>query len=111
VKKLLQQAGLVGLVVAFSQSSRAQKMMQEIHEMMNDLRRIHIEFATFTQESLEKAHTRSSAQVITSDITSAFYNLSLGASDNMSRADTGAFSSSSCPRELIVNEIATIHNL
>jgi disease resistance protein RPS2 len=106
VKKLLQQAGLVGLVVAFSQSSRAQKMMQEIHEMMNDLRRIHIEFATFTQESLEKAHTRSSAQVITSDITSAFYNLSLGASDNMSRADTGAFSSSSCPRELIVNEDA-----
>jgi hypothetical protein len=41
VKKLLQQAGLVGFAVTFSESSRAQKMekmMQEIHEMMDDLR-------------------------------------------------------------------------
>ncbi|CAM6018425.1 unnamed protein product [Sphagnum balticum] len=57
VKKLLQQAGLVGLAVTFSESSRAQKMekmMQEVHEIMNDLRAtaLRIEFATATQESL-----------------------------------------------------------
>ncbi len=114
VKKLLQQSGVVVLAVTVSESSRAQKMekmMQEMHEMVNDLHAtalpIHMEFATFTQKSLQKAHTRSSAQVITSDITSAFCNLLLGPSDNMSRVDTGASSSSSssssCPRELIVN--------
>jgi Leucine-rich repeat (LRR) protein len=110
VKKLLQQAGVVVLAVTISESSRAQKMekmMQEIHEMVDDLHAtalpIHMEFATFTQKSLEKAHTISSAQVITSDITSAFRNLSVGPSYNMSRVDTGASSSSSCPRELIVN--------
>ncbi|CAK9859212.1 unnamed protein product [Sphagnum jensenii] len=115
VKKLLEQAGLVGLAVTFSESSRAQKMektMQEIHQMMNDLRAsaLRTEFATATQESLRVNYTASSAQGITSAIKSAFYNLwqnlSLRPSDNMSRVDTGASSSSSCPRELIVNEDA-----
>ncbi|CAM6040804.1 unnamed protein product, partial [Sphagnum compactum] len=115
VKKLLLQAGLVGLAVTLSESSRAQemeKMMQEIHEMMYDLRAtvLRIEFATVAQESLEKQYGTSSAQEITSDIKSALVdllqNLSLGPSDNMSRVDTGASSSSSCPRELIVNEDA-----
>ncbi|CAK9193931.1 unnamed protein product, partial [Sphagnum troendelagicum] len=59
VKKLLQQAGLVGLAVTFSETSRAQKMekmMQEQHEMMDDLRAtaLRIEFATCTQESLQE---------------------------------------------------------
>ncbi|KAH9549403.1 hypothetical protein CY35_10G017600 [Sphagnum magellanicum] len=115
VKKLLQQAGLVGLVVTFSESSRAQKMekmMQEIHEMMNDLRAtaLRIEFATVAQKTLQENCKTSSAQEITSDIKSALHfllqNLSLGPSDNMSRVDTGASSSSSCPREPIVNEDA-----
>ncbi|CAM6040806.1 unnamed protein product, partial [Sphagnum compactum] len=115
VKKLLRQAGLVGLAVTLSESSRAQemeKMTQEIHEMMYDLRDtvLRIEFATVAQESLEKQYGTSSAQEITSDIKSALVdllqNLSLGPSDNMSRVDTGASSSSSCPRELIVNEDA-----
>jgi len=113
VKKLLQQAGLVGLAVTLAESSRAQKMekmMQEIHETMNDLRATVIEFATVTEESLEKEYTTSSAQEKTSDIKSALHNhlqkLSLGPSDNLSRVDTGASSSSSCPRELIVNEDA-----
>jgi Leucine-rich repeat (LRR) protein len=115
VKKLLQQAGLVGLAVTFSETSRAQKMekmMQEQHEMMDDLRAtaLRIEFATFTQESLQEKYTTSSAQGVTSARKSAFYNLwqnlSLRPSDNMSRVDTGASSSSSCPRELIVNEDA-----
>ncbi len=115
VKKLLQQANLVGLAVTVSESSRAQKMekmMQEIQEMMYDLHTttLRIEFATFTQKSLGKAHTGSSAEVITSDIKSALddllQNLSLGPSDNMTRADTGASSSSFCPRELVVNEDA-----
>ncbi|CAM6006315.1 unnamed protein product [Sphagnum balticum] len=115
VKKLLQQAGLVRLAVTFSETSRAQKMekmMQEQHEMMDDLRAtaLRIEFATFTQESLQEKYTTSSAQGVTSARKSAFYNLwqnlSLRPSDNMSRVDTGASSSSSCPRELIVNEDA-----
>jgi Leucine-rich repeat (LRR) protein len=115
VRKLLQQAGLVGLAVTFSESSRAQKMekmMQEIHEMMYDLHKstLRIEFATLTQNSLKKAHTGSSAEVITRDIKSALddllQNLSLGSSDNMTRVDAGASSSSSRPRELIVNEDA-----
>jgi len=114
VKKLLEQAGLVGLAVTFSESSRAQKMekMQEIHQMMNYLRAtaLPIEFATATQESFRVNYTTSSAQGITSAIKSAFYNLwqnsSLRPSDNMSRVDTEASSSSSCPRELIVNEDA-----
>jgi Leucine-rich repeat (LRR) protein len=115
VKKLLQQAGLVGLAVTFAESSRAQemeKMMQEIHEMMYDLSAtaLRIEFATATQESLQENYTTSSAQGITSAIKSALHNLlqnlSLRPSDNMSRVDTGASSSSSCPRELIVNEDA-----
>ncbi len=114
VKKLLQQAGLVGLAVMLSESSRAQKMekmMQEQHEMMDDLRAtaLRIEFPTFTQESLQENYT-SNAQGVTNAIKSAFYNLlqnlSLRPSDNMSRVDTGASSSSSCPRELIVNEDA-----
>jgi Leucine-rich repeat (LRR) protein len=114
LKKLLQQAGLVGLAVTFSESSRAQKMqkmIQESHEMMYDLRAtaLRIEFATATQESLEE-NSISSTQEITSDIKSALHNLlqkiSLGPSDNLSRVDTGASSSSSCPRELIVNEDA-----
>ncbi len=115
VKKLLQQAGLVGLAVTFSESSRAQKMekmMQEIHEMMYDLRAtaLRIEFATVAQEALENEYNTNSAQEITSDIKSALHNLlqnlSLRPSDNMSSVDTGASSSSSCPRELIVNEDA-----
>jgi hypothetical protein len=110
VKKLLEQAGLVGLAVTLSESSRAQnieKMMEEQHQMMDDDRAtaLRIEFATVTQESLE-----SCGQEITSDIKSALHNLlqkfSLQSSDNMSRVDTGASSSSSCPRELIVNEDA-----
>jgi len=118
VKKLLQQAGLVGLAVTFSESSRAQKMekmMQKQHEMMDDLRAtaLRIEFATFTQEFLQENHTTSIAPGVTSAIKSAFYNLwqnlSLRPSDNTSRVDTGASSSSSCPREQIVYEDA--HNL
>jgi Leucine-rich repeat (LRR) protein len=114
VKKLLQQAGLVGLAVAFSESSRArkmEKMMQEQHEMIDDLRAtaLRIEFATFTQESLQENYT-SSAQGVTSAIKSGFcyllQRLSLRPSDNMSRVDTGASSSSACPREQIVNENA-----
>jgi hypothetical protein len=137
LKKLLQQASVVGLAVTLSESSRAQKMekmMQEIHEMMYDLHTttLRIEFATFTQKSLKKAYTGSSAEVITSDIKSALdhrlQNLSLGPSDNMTRVDTGASSSSSCPGELQTDrhqrsattcvrcgqfdyEIATIRNL
>jgi Leucine-rich repeat (LRR) protein len=112
VKKLLQQAGLVGLSVTLSESSRAQnieKMMQEQHETMDELRAtaLRIEFATVTQESLENVYTISSGQEITSDIRSALHNLlqnlSLGPSDNISRVDTEAYSSSSCPRERIVN--------
>jgi hypothetical protein len=41
VKNLLEEAGLVGLAVPLSESSRAQKMekmMQEMHEMIYDLR-------------------------------------------------------------------------
>ncbi|CAM6047027.1 unnamed protein product, partial [Sphagnum compactum] len=115
VKKLLQQAGLVGLVVTFSESSRAQrteKMMQEIHQMIYDLGATaqRIEFAIVAQESLQEKCTTSSAQGITSAIKSALHNLlqylSLGPSDNMSRVDTEASTSSSCPRELIVNEDA-----
>ncbi|CAK9859210.1 unnamed protein product [Sphagnum jensenii] len=115
VKKLLEQAGLVGLAVTFSESSRAQnmeKMMQEIHQMIYDLGATaqRIEFATVAQESLQENYTRSSAQGITSAIKSALHNLlqnlSLRPTDNMSRVDTGASSSSSCPRELIVNEDA-----
>jgi len=115
VKKLLQQAGLVGLVVTFSESSRAQrteKMMQEIHQMIYDLGATaqRIEFATVVQESLQEKCTRSSAQGITSALKSALHSLlqylSLGPSDNMSRVDTEASTSSSCPRELIVNEDA-----
>jgi len=94
-----------------------EKMMQEIHEMMNDLRAtaLRIEFATHTQEILQESNaTRSAqgrnAQGITSAIKSALHNLlqnlSLRPSDNMSRVDTGASSSSSCSRELIVNEDA-----
>ncbi|CAM6018400.1 unnamed protein product, partial [Sphagnum balticum] len=115
VKKLLQQAGIVGLAVAFSESSRAQKMekmIQEIHEMMYDLgvTAQRIEFATVAQESLQENYRTSSAQGITSGIKSALHNLlqylSRRPSDNMSRVDTGASSSSSCPRELILNEEA-----
>jgi Leucine-rich repeat (LRR) protein len=115
VKKLLQQASLVGLAVTVSESSRAQKMekmMQEIHEMMYDLHTTmrRIEFAAFTQKSLKKANTGSSAEVITSNIKSALddllQNLALGPSDNVRRVDTGASSSSFCPRELLVNEDA-----
>jgi disease resistance protein RPS2 len=115
VKKLLQQAGLVVLAVMFSESSRAQKMekmIQEQREMIDDLRAsaLLIEFATVAQDSLQRKYTTSSAQEITSDIKSGLHNLlqnlSLGPSDNMSRVDTGASSSSSCPRELIVNEDA-----
>ncbi|KAH9549420.1 hypothetical protein CY35_10G019000 [Sphagnum magellanicum] len=115
VKKLLQQASFVGLVVTFSESSRAQKMekmMQEIHQMIYDLGATaqRIEFATVAQESLQENCTTSSAQGITSAIKSALHNLlhylSLGPSDNMSRVGTGASTSSSCPRELIVNEDA-----
>jgi hypothetical protein len=115
VKKLLQQAGFVGLAVAFSESSRAQKiekMMQEVYEMVYDLGATaqRIEFATVAQESLQENSTRSSAQGITSSIRSALHNLlqylSLRRTDNMSRVDTGASSSSSCPREVIVNEDA-----
>jgi disease resistance protein RPS2 len=89
-----------------------EKMMQESHEMMYDLRAtaLRIEFATRTQESLQENCTTSSAQEITSAIKSALHNLlqnlSLRPTDNMSRVDTGASSSSSCPRELIVNEDA-----
>ncbi|KAH9550063.1 hypothetical protein CY35_10G053800 [Sphagnum magellanicum] len=115
VKKLLQQAGLVGLAVMFSESSRAQKMekmMQKQHEMMDDLRdtALRIKFATFTQESLQANYIGSSAHGVTSAIKSAFYylwqNLSLQPSDYMSKVDTGASSSSSCPQEQIVNEDA-----
>ncbi|CAM6018438.1 unnamed protein product [Sphagnum balticum] len=115
VKKLLQQAGLVGLAVTLSESSRAQKMekmMQEQHEMMDELRTtaLRIEFATATQESLQEDYATSSAQGITSAIKSALHNLlqnlSLRPSDTKSRVDTGASSSSSCPRELRVNEDA-----
>jgi Leucine-rich repeat (LRR) protein len=122
VKKLVLQAGLVGLGVTLSECLRAQKMekmmqeqyemMQEQHKMMDDLSAtaLRIEFATVTQESLEKDCRTSSAQEITCAIKSAFYNLwknlSLRPSDDMSRVDTGASSSSSCPRELIVNEDA-----
>jgi hypothetical protein len=104
VKKLLEQAGLVGLAVTLSESSRAQKMekmMQEIHQMTYDLgaTALPIEFATVAQESLQENYTRSSAQGITSAIKSAFDNLfqylSRRPSDNMSRVDTGASSSSS----------------
>ncbi|KAH8949250.1 hypothetical protein BDL97_10G022300 [Sphagnum fallax] len=114
-KKLLEQAGLVGLAVTLSESSRAQKMekmMQEIHQITYDLgaTALPIEFATVAQESLQENYTTSSAQGITSAIKSAFDNLlqylSRRPSDNMSRVDTGASSSSSCPRELIVNEDA-----
>jgi Leucine-rich repeat (LRR) protein len=89
-----------------------ERMMREIQEMMYDLHTttLRIEFATFTQKSLKKAHTGSSAEVITSDIKSELdhllQNLSLGPSDNMTRADTGASSSSFCPREVVVNEDA-----
>ncbi len=115
VKNLLQQAGLVGLVVTLSESSRAQKMekmMQEQHEMMDELRAtaLRIEFATATQESLQEDYATSSAQGITSAIKSALHNLlqnlSLRPSDTKSRVDTGTSSSSSCPRELRVNEDA-----
>ncbi len=122
VKELLLQAGLVGLGVTLSECLRAQKtekmmqeqyeMMQEQHKMMDDLSAtaLRIEFATVTQESLEKECTTSSAQEVTTAIKSAFYNLwqklSLRPSDDMSRVDTGASSSSSCPRELIVKEDA-----
>jgi Leucine-rich repeat (LRR) protein len=118
LKKLLQQAGLVGLAVAIEQSSRAlklEKMMQESHEMLYDIRAtaLRIEFATTTQESLQQNYATSSAQGITSAIKSALRNLlknlSLRPSDNMARVETGTSSSSSCPRELIVNEDA--HNL
>jgi Leucine-rich repeat (LRR) protein len=118
VKKLLQQAGVVGLAVTLSESSRAQKMekmMQEQHEMMEDLRAtaLRIEFATFTRESLQEDPTRSSAQGVTSAIKSGLCYLlqclSLRPGDNMLRLDTGASSSSSCPRAQIVNEDA--HNL
>ncbi|KAH9549347.1 hypothetical protein CY35_10G013800 [Sphagnum magellanicum] len=108
VKKLLQQAGLVGLAVALS----TQKMTQENQTKLDDVHAtaLRIEFAAVTQESLEKEHTTSSAQEITSDITSALHNLlqklSLGPTDNLSRVDTRASSSSSCPRELRVNEDA-----
>jgi Leucine-rich repeat (LRR) protein len=126
VRKLLQQAGLVGLAVTLSESSRAQKMMeeqhemmqeqhemmQEEHEMMDDRRAtaLRIQFANFTHETLEDNYTTSGVQRVTSAIKSAFYNLlqnlSLGPSDKMSRVDTGASSSSSCPQEQIVNEDA-----
>ncbi len=115
VKKLLQQAGLVVLAVMFSESSRAQKMekmIQEQREMIDDLRAsaLLIEFATVAQDSLQRKYTTSSAQEITSDIKSGLHNLlqnlSLGPSDNMSSVGTGASSSSSYPRELIVNEDA-----
>ncbi len=115
VKKLLQQAGLVGLAVTLSESSRAEKiekMMQEIHKMTSDLRAtaLRIEFATVTQKSLQENYRTSSSQGITSAIKSALHNplqnLSLRPSDNSSRVDTGASSSSSCPRELIVSEDA-----
>jgi len=85
--------------------------MQEQHEMMDDLRAtaLRIKFPTFTQESPQENYT-SNAQGVTNPIKSAFYNLlqnlSLRPSDNMSRVDTGASSSSSCPRDLIVNEDA-----
>jgi hypothetical protein len=80
VKKLLEQAGLVGLAVTLSESSRAQKvekMMQEIHQMTYDLgaTALPIEFATVAQESLQENYTTSSAQGITSAIKSAFDNL------------------------------------
>jgi len=120
VKNLLQQAGLVGLVLTFSESSRAQKMekmMQEIHEMMNDLHAtaLRIEFASHTQETLQEIYATSSTQGrsvqgiisgIKSGLHNLLQNLSLRPSDNMSRVDTGASSSSSCSRELIVNEDA-----
>jgi hypothetical protein len=115
VKKLLQQAGLVGLGLTFSESSQAEKMektMHEIHQMIYDLSAItqRIEFATVKPESLQQDYKASSAQEITGDIRSALHNLlqilSLGPTYNMSRVDTGGSSSSSCPRERIVNEDA-----
>ncbi len=115
VRKLLEQAGLVGLAVTLSESSRANKienMMQEQHEMMDDLRAtaLRIEFASVTQNSLQGNYRTSGAQGITSAIKSAFDNLlqysSPRRSDYMSRVDTGASSSSSCPRELVGNEDA-----
>ncbi|CAM6047028.1 unnamed protein product, partial [Sphagnum compactum] len=69
VKKLLQQAGLVGLVVTLSESSQAQrteKMMQEIHQMIYDLGATaqRIEFATVAQESLQEYWTPSNLQEV-----------------------------------------------
>jgi disease resistance protein RPS2 len=89
-----------------------EKMMQEIPQMIYDLGATaqRIEFATVAQESLQQNYKASSGQEITSDIRSALHhllqNLSLRPTDNVSRVDTGASSSSSCPRELIVNEDA-----
>ncbi|CAK9257857.1 unnamed protein product [Sphagnum jensenii] len=129
VNKLLEQAGVVVLAVTLSESSRAkniEKMMQEHHEMMQKLHEMiqeehemleqhemrenlrattqQIEFANFTQECLQQNYRTSS---VTSAIKSAFCNLwPLRPSDNMSRVDTGTPSSSSRPRELIVNEDA-----
>jgi Leucine-rich repeat (LRR) protein len=110
VNKLLKQASFVVLAVTLSESSRAkniEKMMEEHHEMLEDLRATtqRIEFANFTQESLQENYRTSSVQQVTSAIKSAFCNLwPLRPSDNMSRVETGASSSSSRPRELIVNE-------
>ncbi|CAK9860278.1 unnamed protein product [Sphagnum jensenii] len=126
VNKLLEQAGVVVLAVMLSESSRAkniEKMMQEHREMMQKLHEMiqeelemledlrattqRIEFANFTQESFQENYGTSSVQRATSKIKSAFCNLwPLRPSDNMSRVETGASSSSSCPQELIVNEDA-----
>ncbi|KAH8947009.1 hypothetical protein BDL97_11G017500 [Sphagnum fallax] len=132
VNKLLEQAGVVVLAVTLSESSRAkniEKMMQEHRQMMQKLHEMiqeehemleqhemrenlrattqQIEFANFTQECLQQNYGTSSVQRVTSALKSAFCNLfPLRPSDNMSRVDTGASSSSSCPRELLVNEVA-----
>jgi Leucine-rich repeat (LRR) protein len=83
--------------------------MLEQHEMRENLRATtqQIEFANFTQECLQQNYRTSSVQRVTSALKSAFCNLfPLRPSDNMSMVDTGGSSSSSCPRELLVNEDA-----
>ncbi|KAH9549416.1 hypothetical protein CY35_10G018700 [Sphagnum magellanicum] len=112
VKKLLQQAGLVVLAVTLSEAQKTQKMMQEHHKMLDDLRAtaLRIEFATVTQGSFQENCETSSAEGISSAIKFAFndlwQNLSFRPSHDISRVDTGASSSSSCPREVIVSEDA-----
>ncbi|CAK9859201.1 unnamed protein product, partial [Sphagnum jensenii] len=68
VKKLLQQAGLVGLAVTFSETSRAQKMekmMQEQHEMMDDL---HIQQVPQLVIGLDNFTMRSEQSITSSSI-------------------------------------------